>query len=237
MKVRTAVAAVALVLPMLSLGCGNDAKPYQAKPAYSGKRPTLPAVPTLPNKQKKSGDAYTVWGASHDLRSVVHKDDFRDKQTSLVGYIVKTNYDDAPDCAIHKTGKGDPPDCKSPVPTFWIADDPNEKEEMVQVMGWASNFAQIFTMIEGIDKATKGEEAQVKLADEFWGMDLPNPVPQVGAKVKLTGQYGVTFTKATKGAAANPKYGIMSVEKIEVLEPAKTRAVLRGMKVTKKDDE
>ena len=114
MKLRTAAIVVATAFPMMSLGCGQEAKPYKPKPAYSGKRPSLPAVPTLPNKKKKIGDAYTVWGATHDLRSKVHKDDFRDKQITIVGYIVKTNYEDAPVCAIHKTGKADPPECKAP---------------------------------------------------------------------------------------------------------------------------
>jgi hypothetical protein len=236
MKLRTAAVVVALALPLLSLGCGEGAKPYQPKPAYSGKRPTLPSVPTLPDKAKKSGDAYTVYGATHDIRSLVHASDFRDKQTSIVGYIVKTNYGEAPSCAVHKTGKGDPPDCKAPVPTFWIADDLGDKDNAIPVMGFASNFAQLFTLIEGIDKAPAGEEDKVKLQDEFWGMDLPNPVPVDGAKVKVTGAYGVTFTKATKGAAANPKFGILTAEKIEVVEPAKTRAVLPGMKLTKKDE-
>ncbi|MBW2528604.1 MAG: hypothetical protein JRI23_30805 [Deltaproteobacteria bacterium] len=236
MKLRTAAIVVATAFPMMmSLGCGEEAKPYKPKPAYSGKRPSLPAVPTLPNKKKKIGDAYTVWGATHDLRSKVHKDDFRDKQITIVGWIVKTNYEDAPDCAMHKTGKADPPDCKAPVPTFWIADDQGEKKNMIPVMGFASNFAQLYTLIEGIDKAPKGEEDEVKLMDEFWGMDLPNPVPEVGGKVKITGYYGVTFTKATKGAAANPKYGIMTAEKIEFEEPPPKRAVLRGMKLSKTD--
>ena len=73
------------------------------------------------------------------------------------------------------------------------------------MMGWASNFAQIFALIEGIDKAAKGKEGEVKLKDEFWDNDLPNPLPNVGAKVKVTGTYGVTFTKATGGAAAEPE--------------------------------
>jgi hypothetical protein len=235
MKLRIAALIVATAFPLMSLGCGQEAKPYKPKPAYSGKRPSLPAVPTLPNKKKKIGDAYTIWGATHDLRSKVHGNDFRDKQITLVGHIVKTNYEDAPDCAIHKTGKADPPDCKAPIPTFWIADDAGEKKALIPVMGFASNFAQLYTLIEGIDEAAKGEEDEVSLMDEFWGMDLPNPVPNVGAKVKVTGYYGVTFTKATKGVAANPKFGIMTVEKIEYEEPPPLRAVLRGMKVSKTD--
>src|SRR5262249_39157780 len=190
---------------------------------YSGKKASLPGVPTLPAKKKKDGDAYTIWGVTHDLRSRVHHDDVSGKKLTLVGYIVKTNFtnkcadknntaasvDCTPECAIHKTGKGDAAECKSPVPTFYIADEKNEAKDMIAVMGWSSNFAQMFSMIEGLDKAAKGKENEVKLADEFWGGDLPNPLPNIGAKVKVTGTYGETFTKATSGAATNPKYGIM----------------------------
>jgi hypothetical protein len=211
-------------------GCGSDDLPYTPKPAYSGRKPTLPAVPTLPQKNKKEGDAYTIWGVTHDLRSRVHAEEVNGKQISLVGYIVKTNLAEAPECAVHKTGKADPADCKAPVPSFSIADDKGETKDMIQVMGWASNFAQIYSLIEGIDKAAKGKEGEVKLTDEFWGMDLPNPVPNIGAKVKVTGTYGITFTKATSGAAADPKYGIMTAEKIEFLEPPPEKAYLPGMK-------
>ena len=171
------------------------------------------AVPNLPNKKKKDGDAYTIWGVTHDLRSRVHSEDVMGKKISLIGYVVKTNYDTAPKCAIHKTGKGDPPDCKSPIPTFWIADEKGETKDMIDVMGWASNFAQLYTLIDGIDHAAKGKEGEVKLKDEFWASDIPNPIPTIGAKVKVTGTYNITFTKATGGAAANPKYGIMTVER------------------------
>ena len=149
----------------------------------------------------------------------------------MVGYIVKTNFDAAPKCAIHKTGKGDPSDCKSPVPTFGIADDKGEAKDMIAVMGWANNFAQMFSLIEGIDKAAKGKENEVKLKDEMWGQDVPNPIPGVGAKVKVTGTYGVTFTKATGGITRpNPRYGIITFEKVEYLEPPPDKVYLPGMK-------
>ena len=232
MNVRSALSLVAALsaLSVGALGCGGDEQPYTPRPAVSGKKASLPAVPTLPTKVKKQGDAYTIWGVTHDLRSRVHSEEVNGKKISLVGYIVKTNLDSAPKCAIHKTGKGDPADCKSSIPTFSIADEKAETKDMIDVMGWASNYAQVFTMIEGIDKAAKGKEGDVKVADEFWGMDLPNPIPNVGAKVKVTGSYGTTFTKSTSGAAANPKYGIMTVEKIEYLEPAAEKAYLPGMK-------
>jgi hypothetical protein len=231
MNARIAQAlAITTVIAATTLGCGPEEQPYQPKPAVSGKKPNLPAVPTLPQKVKKQGDTYTIWGVTHDLRSRVHNDDVNGKKISIVGYIVKTNYAEAPKCAIHKTGKADPADCKAPVPTFSIADEKGETKDVIDVMGWASNFAQVFTLIEAIDKSAKGKEGEVKLTDEFWGADLPNPVPNVGAKVKVTGQYGVTFTKATSGAAANPKYGIMTAEKIEYLEPPPEKAYLPGMK-------
>lgn len=232
------------VLSAATIGCGGDEVQYKPKPAVSGKKANLPAVPTIPAKKKKDGDAYTVWGVVHDLRSRVHHDDVSGKKISLVGYIVKTNYQEkcpdknntaasescTPECSIHKTGKADPAECHPPIPTFFIADSKEEKTDMIAVMGWASNPAQIFSLIEGIKRAPKGEEDKVKLADEFWGGDLPNPVPAIGAKVKVTGIYGETFTKATSGAAANPRYGIMTSEKIEQLEAAPEPAFLPGMK-------
>jgi hypothetical protein len=232
-----AMALVATALPVLSLfsaasvvGCGGDEVLYVPKPAVSGKKPSLAAVPTLPTKSKKVGDAYSIWGVTHDLRSRVHAGEVNGQKISLVGYIVKTNYDTSPPCSIHKTGKGDPADCKAPIPTFSIADDKGETHDMIDVMGWASNPAQLFMLITAIDKAAKGKESEVKLKDEFWATDIPNPLPNVGAKVKVSGTYGVTFTKATGGAAANPKYGIMTAEKIEYLEPPTDKVYLPGMK-------
>jgi hypothetical protein len=230
MNVRSALSLAPFAVALVSLGCGGEEPVYTPKPAVSGKKPAMPAVPTLPTKAKKQGDAYTVWGVMHDLRSRVHHEDVDGKKLSIVGVIVRVNYADAPKCAIHKTGKGDPADCKSPVPTFSIADDKGETKDVIDVMGWASNYAQIYGMIEGIDKAAKGKEGEVKLKDEFWGQDLPNPLPNVGAKVKVSGTYGATFTRATGGAAADPKHGIMSVDKIEYIEPPTERVYLAGMK-------
>ena len=88
----SAFAVFTALLATASVGCGGDEIQYQPKPAYSGKKATLPAVPTLPAKKKKDGDAYTIWGVTHDLRSRVHHDDVSGKKLSLVGYIVKTNY-------------------------------------------------------------------------------------------------------------------------------------------------
>ncbi|EYF07181.1 NfeD family protein [Chondromyces apiculatus] len=230
MKLRIGRLLTAAVIVAGLTGCGGEDEPYTAKPAHSGRKPTLPAVPTLPTKKKKEGDAYTIYGATHDLRSRVHNEDVNGKKISLVGYIVKTNFAEAPACSIHKTGKADPPDCKAAVPMFAIADEKGETKDMIQVMGFASNFAQLFTIIEAIDRAPSGKEGEVAVDDEFWGVKVPNPVPNIGAKVKVTGNYGVTFSKSSSGAAADPKYGIMTAETIEYLEPPPEKAYLPGMK-------
>jgi hypothetical protein len=237
------------VVGSLALGCGqgND-KPYQAKPAYSGKKPSLPQQPTLPAKAKKEGEAYTVWGAIHDLRSEVHSGDFEGKPTALVGWVVATNFGTlckdknaqaedeppcVPECAVHKSGKADPTECNAPVPTFWIADDKEEKDiqkNAIPVRGFASNFAQLFTAIEEIDK-----DDEAKYMDIFFGAELTDPLPNVGGKVKVTGSYGYTYTKSTGAAASNPRTGILTWDKHEWLEKPAKRAVLPGMKVSNED--
>jgi hypothetical protein len=245
---RLFVAAISgALLASAAAGCGGEERKYVPKPAFSGKKADLPQVPTLPQKAKKVGDAYTVWGVTHDLRSRVHRPEVNGKKLSIVGYVVRTNLveckDDskaltencAPKCAVHKTGKADPPDCKAPVPTFWIADTKEgEPKQVIEVMGWASNFANLYDAIEEVDKTPKDKQAELKIEDPFWGVAIPNPLPAVGQKVKVTGQYGVTFAKASSGVAANPKMGIMTAETVEVLEPAAELANLPGMKPRKK---
>jgi hypothetical protein len=245
--------ALQILIPML-VGCGGAAMPpaeatlpapgealspaarcfeeppYQPRPAYSGPRPTLPSPGTMPVFPVKVGDAYTVRGVVHHLRSRVHGEEVNGKQLSLVGYIVKTNYESAPACALHRTGKGDPADCRSQLPQFSIADAKDEAHEMIDVMGWASNFAQVFTLAEEIDKAPRGKASEVRLKDEFWGIDLPNPLPNLGAKVKITGTYGVVFARTVSGSAANPRYGIMTADTIEYLEPPATKPSFKGLK-------
>ncbi len=263
--------ALALGLSAVIAGCGDKAPVYQKKPSPSGKAPAIPQPPALPQKKKKDGDAYTVWGVVHDLHSKVHRESVNGKPLSITGYIVRTNMvkcnDDknaidencAPKCAVHKRGKADEPTkdepkdpkdpkkdakadepmerCDSPVPTFWIADSKDEKAEMVAVMGWASNFAGIFDAIEAYDKETDPDKQKEIKVDDSYGKVIPNPLPAVGAKVKVTGTYGVTWSGASSGTAADPKYGIMGVQSIEVLEQAPELANLPYRKERKKPKE
>lgn len=220
-----ALPAFAMLLAMPA--CGPKDEPYKAQPAYSGKPVKMPDVPTLPARAVKVGDAYTVWGAVHHLRSRVHDVDVKGKDITIIGYIVKTNLPDAPVCAVHKTGKGDPDGCKPPIPAFWIADEKGDTKTSIKVMGFASNFAQLY---DAIEKYKKAKDTDPLVQDEFLGQPVPRPVPAADAKVKVTGNYGFAYTRATSGIETDPRFGILTFQKIEYIEPPPTPATLPGMK-------
>jgi len=223
---------IALAIPALAgllAACGQTDEPYKPQPAYSGRKASLPAVPTLPNKAIKVGETYTVYGATHQLRSRVHNPDVNGKDITLTGYIVKTNLPDAPACAVHKTGKGDKDDCKASVPAFWIADEKGDDKNAIKVMGWASNYAQIYDAITKY--SNKNNKDAVK--DEFWAVDVPNPIPNVGAKVQVSGNFAVSFTKSTSGVETDPSHGILTYAKLTYVEPPTEPGVLPGMKGAK----
>jgi hypothetical protein len=213
--------------------CGREEVKYKPRQAPKNQI-TLPAVPNVPQTPIKRGDVYTVWGASYSLRSRVLHKDIADKPMTLEGYIVDTNLLQAPECSVHKGGKADPESCKPPVPTFWLGDEKtSSKQESIRVMGWASNFAQIFDAIKEIDE--KGDKAKPH-QDEFWGKEMPVPIPSKGAKVRVTGPYSTTFTGASTGAEADPIMGIATYTKIEVLEEAPELATLPGIERKPKKD-
>ena len=227
-----ALCVVAAPIALLAVlpDCSPNEEPYKPAPAYSGRKAALPGVPTLPNKPIKVGDSYTIWGVQHHLRSRVHNPDVNGKDLTVTGYIVKTNLPDAPECAVHKTGKGDKEGCKAPIPAFWIADEKGDEKNAIKVMGWASNFAQVYDGIEKYSaKLPPGKEPEV-VKDEFWGQDIPNPIPNVGAKVSINGNYGVSFTKATSGVETDPLHGVLTANKITFIEPPTEEATLPGMK-------
>jgi hypothetical protein len=216
---------------LVPLACGKEEAKYEPKPAYTGTKASMPSVPTLQKKPIKQGDAYTVWGAAYYLRSMVHRKDIAGKDITITGYITKTNLGDAPECAVHKTGKADPEDCKAPVPTFWIGDSKDAPEnESIKVMGWASNFANLHDAIEEYDKP-KQEDGGYD--DQLWGVKVPNPLPAKGAKVTVKGKYSTTFMKASSGAEADPYQGIIDFQDVTVHEPAPELATLPGMKPRK----
>lgn len=224
---RSLVVLAAATQLILIAGCNDNSKAYTPKPAWSGAQVQLPDVPTLPKKPVKVGDGYTVWGASHHLRSVVHVDEVKGKDLTIVGWIVKTNFSDAPACAVHATGKADPEGCSPPVPAFWIADEKDDTKNAIKVLGFASNFAQLY---DAIKKDEKAKEGDTPISDEFLGTPLPMPTPNVGAKVKVSGQYGFAYTKATSGIETDPRMGVLTYSKLEYIEKPPEPATLPGMK-------
>ncbi len=223
-------AAISTLISALCLGtfgCGQEEVPYKPRGAASGARAAMPAAANLPKRPMKNGEAWTVWGASYSLRSRVHRKEVASKRLSIQGYIVKSNMKDAPECAVHKAGKADPENCKAPVPAFWVGDSKDAAEaDCIKVMGWASNFAQLFDAIDEFDKGKDNAEYN----DANWGVKVPNPLPAAGAKVTVTGQYGVSFSKASSGAEADPFMGVMEFQEMTIQEPAPELATLPGKK-------
>jgi len=223
------VASLGLAAP-LAAGCGSNDDVYKAAPSYSGKKADLPSVPTLPTTPMKVGEAYTIFGAIHQLRSRYHADDVTKKDITIQGYIVDTNVATAPACAVHKIGKKDPDDCKSEIPSFWIADNKGDKAgQKIRVLGWASNFANVSEAMDkykGAKEAPKHAEKPENagkpgylIQDEVWNSDIPYPIPGIGERVKVTGHYGMVSSKASSGLVTDPQSGVMTYASMEVLEP------------------
>ena len=61
-----------LALIVSSVACGSNDEPYKPTPAWSGRKASVPAPPAMPSTPIKSGDAYTMYGAVHQLRSRIH---------------------------------------------------------------------------------------------------------------------------------------------------------------------
>ena len=89
-------------------------------------------------------------------------------------------------------------------------------------MGWASIRTNVFEA----DRTQRGGHASSPYVDELWAVPVPYPLPAVGAKVRVTGRYGVSFSRASSGIVSDPTRGILTADKVETLEPAPTAAKL-----------
>lgn len=227
-----------LVLTVLVVGCSSGADdPYSPAPAWSGRTPSLPTPPTLSATPIKVGDAYTVHGASHHLRSRIHEKDVTKAPITIQGYIVEENLSDAPGCALHKTGKADPENCPAAgqppieIPSFWIADekDAGKDKPRIRVLGFAKNYATVwdaFQKYKNLKEIKNPEKDLVK--DDMWNVDVPYPLPAVGAKVKVTGTYGFTFSKVSTGLVSDPVNGVLTYEKIEYVDLAPGKVAFKN---------
>jgi hypothetical protein len=201
-------------------GCGGDDNPYKPQPAWSGKHASLPAPPTLPNNPIKTGDSYTVYGAIHQLRSLVHGKDVTANPVTITGYIVDSNVGRAPECAIHKTGKADPEHCDTEVPSFWIADNKGDtKGQKIRVVGWARNYAVICDAMKQQKNLKPNEQPKEPVSDDILSVPLPIPLPSIGAQVKITGSYNVAKT-VVSDMVSEPQGGVMAMTKMETVQPA-----------------
>jgi hypothetical protein len=228
-SVRIAFSVVAL--GVCAVACGNADDPYKPAPAWSGRKPAMPPVPALKSAPIKVGDGYTVYGAVHHLKSRIHDKEVTSKDITIQGYIVDSNIPTAPECAIHKAGQKDLDTCQSDIPSFWIADTktPGKDDPKIRVLGWAKNFASVY---EAMNKYKGLKEPPKELyKDEIWSVDVPYPLPSVGAKVKITGHYGYSFGKSSTGIVSDPVNGVATYGKIEVVEPAPEPAAFKNKKI------
>ena len=206
--------------------CSESATPYQPHAAWSGATPDLPAPPTLPDGPLRIGTDYTVRGALHALHGRTTQSELG-SPISIVGFIVDTNIPRAPKCAVHRRGVADPPGCTSEIPTFTIADTKDDTSATrIKVMGWASNFPNV---VEAYLAYKPPAAAPRLMQDANWGVYIPDPIPAVGAKVRVTGKYGVNFTLSSRGIEADPLKGIMTVTSTDTLERAPNPVVLPGL--------
>jgi hypothetical protein len=155
-----------------------------------------------------------------------HRLNSNDAAAAITGVIGRSNIGEAPRCALHKPGIADEEGCKAPVPTFWLCDTLDAPEnECIAVMGWASNFAQIWGAILESKK-----HAPKPYIDDFWGIEIPSPIPQRGAKVTVTGRYDTSFAGAASGSEANPVMGILAYKQLQWIEPPESNPKLPGMR-------
>lgn len=214
---RAASLAAAVVL---SAACGSEENPYKPTPAWSGKHASLPAPASLPSTPIKTGDSYTIYGAVHQLRSLLHGKEVTKDPISITGYIVDSNIPRAPECAIHKTGKKDPDNCSAEVPSFWVADNKGDSKGLrVRVVGWSRNFAVICSAMKEFKKLKPGEQPKEPVMDDMLNVQVPLPLPSVGAKVKITGAYNVAKV-VVSDMVSEPAGGTMALQKMEVIDPA-----------------
>jgi len=66
----------------------------------------------------------------------------------------------------------------------------------------------------------------VPYRDDRWGVEVPIPLPAIGAKVRVHGRYGFMFTKSSTGVVSDPENGVFTVASVDTVVPASTPAKL-----------
>ncbi|MBN1606561.1 MAG: hypothetical protein JW940_07995 [Polyangiaceae bacterium] len=203
---------------------GDGASPSIA-PAAPPDPPPLPSARAIPERARRVGDAYTVWGASVSLRSPHHRAEVEAKRIRVTGVIGKTNLEQVPRCAWHRPGPADPEGCKPPIPTFWLCDSVDAPaSDCIRVMGWASCWSHVWGAVEH----SSGCDCE-PYQDEFWGVAIPDPIPQRGAKLTVTGRYGLTFVGATVETVYDAVMGLLTYQELTWIRPPAGNPRLPGM--------
>lgn len=221
-RVRVAAGVAPRVVPAPVDPCNDTPRRGQPDPVTASApvaTVALPEVPVLPARPDRVHGAYTVWGAVSRLRNRERRQEVTAQPITVEGVIVATNFGDAPACAVHARGIADPDNCSAPVPSFTIADS-TDAAARITVMGFASNFAQLR------DALVAEGKGNAPVDDEFWGVRIPRPLPDTGARVRVTGHYGVTFTMAASGMVADTVNGILTYASLEYLVPPAAPPVL-----------
>jgi hypothetical protein len=157
----------------------------------------------------------------------VHRAEVSDRPVTIEGYITKTNLLAAPRCAVHSAAAASPKGCRAAAPAFWLGDTPNAApEESIKVVGWASSYAQIYEAIRQLDS---GKPAPGRI-DALLGQPLPNPLPAVGAKVSVTGEYGSTFVMPSADAEADIVMGLLTYHSMLYETASAELATLPGVR-------
>ena len=68
------------------------------------------------------------------------------------------------------------------------------KGPKIRVVGWARNFAVVYDAMVAYKKLKPDQQPKEPINDDILNVPLPNPLPSIGAKVKITGAYNVAKT-------------------------------------------
>jgi hypothetical protein len=157
----------------------------------------------------------------------VHRAEVSDRAVTIEGYITKTNLLDAPRCAVHPAAAASSKSCRAPAPAFWLGDTPDAApKDCIKVLGWASSYAQVYEALRQLDS---GKPAAGRI-DALLGKPLPNPLPAVGAKVSVTGEYGSTFVMPSSDAEADIVMGLLTYQTMRYETPSPELATLPGVR-------
>lgn len=219
-----------LLAAVFFLGCSPTAPPAPPKPKVAHTKPSPKAAehscPAEGNIVEPPAEDVPL-APSAAMRLLCAREETWSASISIEGIVVKTNLAEIPTCAIHPAGIADPYDCRSPVPTFWLADSPSAPESTwIPVMGWASNAANLYE--HALQEAESVNPDSYE--DSFWGVIVPSF--SLGGRVTVWGSYAKTFDKTSSGWERQPTTGVLSYRELMETAPGKTRAILPSLRAT-----